>query len=102
MWTERAKLEYPGKIETQDQPEFSPHRQRFANCSATLSIRYSFWIDSDTLHNKLQFDSSLNICFWCRFSYIDSQSLSKFKPLQNVNFLKAGNMQIFWRIVTNC
>ena len=49
--------------------------------------------------NKFSSDYSLNIYFSCCFPYIDSQLFSLYKPLQNVDFSKVGNMQFFFR---NC
>ena len=42
---------------------------------------------------------SLNVYFSRRFLYYDSSSFSPYKPLQNVDFSKVGNMQFFFR---NC
>ena len=62
-------------------------------------IRYNFLIDLESIQHKLSSDYSLNICFSLRFPYIDGPSFSLYKPLQNVNFLKAGSMQFFSGIV---
>ena len=35
------------------------------------------------------------------FSYIDGPSFSLYKPLQNVDFSKVGNMQVFFRNCTH-
>ena len=56
-----VKLEYPGKIQT---PEFFRNLQSFAKCSMKMSIRYNFFNDLDSTHNKLSSDYSLNICFY--------------------------------------
>ena len=39
--------------------------------------------------------------FLCRFPYIDGPSFSPYKPLQNVDFSKVGNMQFFFRNCTH-
>ena len=54
-------------------------------------------IDLESIQHKLSSDYSLNMYFWCHFPYIDSQSFSPYKPLQNVDFSKVGNMQFFFR-----
>ena len=60
-----------------------------------LSIRYNFLIDLDSTDDMLSSDYSLNVCFSPRFPYIDGQRFSQCKPLQNVHFWKADNMQFF-------
>ena len=67
MWADNVKLEYPGKIQIQDQPEFFQNLQSFVECSMKMSIRYNFFIDLDSIHNKLSSDYSLNVCFSCHF-----------------------------------
>ena len=42
VWADSAKLEYPGKIQAQDQSEFFQNLQSFVDCSMELSIRYNF------------------------------------------------------------
>ena len=49
----------------------------------------------------LSFDYSLDICFSRRFLYGDGPSFSPYKPLQNVNFRKVGNIQFFFRNCTH-
>ena len=62
------------------------------------TIRYNFfWIDLESIQHKLSSDYSLNIYFPRRFPYIDSPSFSPYKPLQNVDFSKVGNMQFFFQ-----
>ena len=58
-------------------------------------------IDLESIQHKLSSDYSLNICFSRRFPYIDGPSFSPYKPLQNVNFSKVGNMQFFFRNCTH-
>ena len=65
------------------------------------SIRYNFFIDLESIHHKLSSDYSLNIHFSCRFPYIDSPSFSPYKPSQNVDFSKVGNMQNVFRNCTH-
>ena len=55
----------------------------------------------ESIQHKLSSDNSLNIYFWCRFLYIDGPSFSPYKPLQNVDFSKVGNMQFFFRNCTH-
>ena len=58
-------------------------------------------IKLDDIYNNLSSDHSLNIrrssCFRCTYG----QSVSQYKPLQNINFRKVGNMQIFFVNNTN-
>ena len=61
------------------------------------SIRYTFFIDLESIQHKLSSDYSLNIYFSRRFPYIDGPSFSPYKPLQNVDFSKVGNMQFFFQ-----
>ena len=63
------------------------------------SIRYNFPIDLENIQHKLSSDYSLNIYFSRCFPYIDGPSFSPYKPLQNVDFSKVGNMQFFSEIV---
>ena len=58
-------------------------------------------IDLESIQHKLSSDYSLNIYFWLRFPYIDGRSFSTYKPLQNVDFSKVGNMQFFFRNCTH-
>ena len=44
----------------------------------------------------LSYDYSLNVYFSRRVFYIDSPSFSPYKPLQNVDFSKVGNIQSFF------
>ena len=52
-----------------------------------------FLIDLESIQHKLSSDYSLNICFSRCFLYIDGPSFSPYKPLQNVDVSKVGNMQ---------
>ena len=63
------------------------------------SIRYNFFIDLESIQHKLSSDCSLNMYLSHRFPYIDGPSFSLYKPLQNVDFSKVGNMQFFSGIV---
>ena len=54
------------------------------------SIRYNFF---ESIQHKFSSDYSLNMYFSHRFPNIDSPSFSPYKPLQNVDFSKLGNMQ---------
>ena len=93
------------------------------NCNALLKLRYRngwhcsgilkvssiarwksrkgimFLIDLESIQHKLSSDYSLDICFSRRFPYIHGPSFSPYKPLQNVDFSKVGNMQFFSGIV---
>ena len=60
------------------------------------SIRYNFLIDLESIQHKLSSDYSLNMYFSRCFPYIDGPSFSPYKPLQNVDFSKVGNMQFFF------
>ena len=63
------------------------------------SIRYNCLIDLQSIQHKLSSDYSLTIYFSLLFLYIGGPSFSPYKPLQNVDFSKVGNMQLFFR---NC
>ena len=52
-------------------------------------------IDLKSIQHKLSSDYSLNIYLSRCFPYIDGPSFSPYKPLQNVDFPKVGNMQFF-------
>ena len=52
-------------------------------------------IDLESIQHKLSSDHSLNIYFSRCFPYIDGPSFFPYKPLQNVDFSKVGNMQFF-------
>ena len=52
-------------------------------------------IDLESIQHKLSSDYSLNIYFSRRFPCIDGPSFSPYKPLQNIDFSKVGNMQFF-------
>ena len=54
-------------------------------------------IDLQSIQHKLLSDYSLNIYFSRCFLYIDGPSFSPYKPLQNVDFSKVGNMQFFFQ-----
>ena len=58
-------------------------------------------IDLESIQHKLSSDYSLNISFSRRFPYIDSPSFSPYKPLQNVDFSKVGNIKFFFRNCTH-
>ena len=58
-------------------------------------------IDLESIQHKLSSDYSLNIYFSRCFLHIDSPSFSPYKPLQNVDFSKVGNMQFFFRNCTH-
>ena len=58
-------------------------------------------IDFESIQHKLSSDYSLNICFSRRFPYIDGPSFSPYKPQQNVDFSKVGNMKFFFRNCTH-
>ena len=60
-----------------------------------------FFIDLESIQHKLSSDYSFNIYFSRRFPYIDGPSFSPYKPLQNVDFSKVGNMQVFFRNFTH-
>ena len=53
-----------------------------------------FLIELESIQQKLSSDYSLDIC---SSRCIDGPSFSPCKPLQNVEFLKVGNMQCFFR-----
>ena len=100
-WAVRAKLQYSGKIEIQKRPPLFRNPQSFIDCSMERSIRYNFLIDLESIQHKLSSDYSLHMYFSRRFPYIDGPSLSLYKPLQNVDFSKVGNMQSFFRNCTH-
>ena len=56
------------------------------------SIRYSFFIDLESIQRKLSSDYSLNTYFSRCLPYIDSPTFSPYKALQNVDFSKVGNI----------
>ena len=60
------------------------------------SIRYNLVVDLESIQHNLSSDYSLNTYFSRRFPYIDSPSFSPYKPLQNVDYSKVGNMQFFF------
>ena len=60
-----------------------------------------FFIDLESIQHKLSSDYSLDIYFSLRFPYIDGPSFSPYKPSQNVDFSKVGNMQSFFRNCTH-
>ena len=93
----RAEMQYFGKTEIQKRPALFRNPQSFVNCSMERSIRYNFFIDLESIQHKLSSDYSLNIYFSRRFPYIDGPSFSPYKPLQNVDFSKVGNMQFFFQ-----
>ena len=96
-----VKLEYSVKIEIQQRLELFLNSQSFVDCSMEKSKRYNFLIDLESIQHKLSSDYSLDICFSRRFPYIDGPSFSSYKPLQNVDFSKVGNMQFFFRNCTH-
>ena len=68
----RAKLEYSGKIQTQQWPALFRNFQSF--------------VDLESIQHKLLSDYSLTVDFSCRFPHIDGLSFSPYKPSQNVHF----------------
>ena len=58
-------------------------------------------IDLESIQHNLSSDYSLDVCFSRRFPYIDGPSFSPYKPLQNVDFSKVGDMQLFFRNFTD-
>ena len=78
-WTGRAELQYFGKIQIQKRPALFWNLQSFVDCSLERSIRYSFFIDLESIQHKLSSDYSLNICFSHRFLHIDGPSFSPYK-----------------------
>ena len=58
-------------------------------------------IDMESIQHKLSSDYSLNIYFSRRFPCIDGPSFSPYKSIQNVDFSKVGNMQVFFRNCTH-
>ena len=62
---------------------------------------YRLLDDLESIQHKLSSDYCLIIYFSRRFPYIDSPSFSPYKPLQNVDFSKVGNMQLFYRNCTH-
>ena len=61
------------------------------------SIGITFLIDLESIQQKLSSDYSLIICFSRRFPHIDGPSFSPYRPLDDVNFWKVGNMQVFFQ-----
>ena len=92
---------YFGKIVIQKRPALFRNPQSFVDCLMERSKRYNFLIDLESIQHKLSSDYSLNICFSRRFPHIDGPLVSPYKPLQNVDFLKVGNMQFFFRDCTH-
>ena len=94
----RTEVQYFGKIEIQKRPALFRNPQSFIDCSMERSIRYNFFlINLESIQHKLSSDNSLNIYFSRRFLYIDGPSFSPYKPLQNVDFSKVGNMQFLFQ-----
>ena len=93
----RAEVQYFGKIEIQKRPALFRNPQSFIDCSMERSIRYNFLINLESIQHKLSSNNSLNIYFSRRFLCIDGPSFSPYKPLQNVDFSKVGNMQFFFQ-----
>ena len=60
------------------------------------SKRYIFFIDLESIQHKLSSDYSLGIYSSPCFPYVDGPSFSPYKPLQNVDCSKVGNMQVFF------
>ena len=58
-------------------------------------------IDLESIQHKLSSDYSLSIYFSRCFPHIDGPSFSRYKPLQNVDFSKVGNMQFFFMNCTH-
>ena len=96
-----AELQYSGKIEIQKWPALFRNPQNFVDCSMGRSKGIIFLIDLESIQHKLSSDYSLNIYFSRRFPYNDGPSFSPYKPLQNVDFSKVGNMQFSFRNCTH-
>ena len=85
MWTDSAEPEYPGKIQTQDQPEFVRNRQSFSCFSVKLSIRNNFflliWTAFTTSFSLVKFKYKFLVPFsWYWWSIIfKGQTLLKFQ-----------------------
>ena len=95
-WAVRVELQCSGKTEIQKRPALFRNPQSFVDCSMERSIRYNFFIDLESIQHKQSSDYGLNICFSRRFPCICGPSFSPYKPLQNVDFSKVGNMQFFF------
>ena len=61
----------------------------------------TFLIDLENIQHKISSEYSSNIYFSRRFPYIDGPSFSPYKPLQDVDFPKVGNIKIFFRNCTH-
>ena len=85
----------------QKRPALFRNPQSFVDCSMERSIRYNFLIDLESIQHKLSSDYSLNIYLSRRFPYMEGSSFSPYKPLQNVDCSKVGNMQLFLRNCTH-
>ena len=96
-----CKSVYSGKIEIQTRPALFRNPQSFVDCSIERPIRYNVLIELQRIQRKLSSDYSLNIHFSRRFPYNDGPPFSQYKPLQNVDFSKVGNMQLFFRDFTH-
>ena len=95
-------MQYSGKIEIQKRPALFRNPQSFVDCLMERSIRYNFFlIDLESIQHELSSDYSLNIYFLRCFPYIDGPSFSPYKPLQNVDFSKVGNMQLFQELYSH-
>ena len=97
----RAELQYSGKIEIQKRPALFRNPQSFVDCSMEGRLGVTFLIDLENIQHKISSEYSSNIYFSRRFPYIDGPSFSPYKPLQNVDFSKVGNIKIFFRNCTH-
>ena len=52
-------------------------------------------MDLESIQHKLSSDYCFKMYFSRRFPYIGGPLFSLYKPLQNVDFSKVGNMQFF-------
>ena len=69
--------------------------------SSSVNKSIIFLIDLESIQHKVSSDYSLNIYLSRCFPYIDGPSFSPYKPLQNVDFSKVGNIKIFSRNCTH-
>ena len=100
-WAVRTELQYSSKIEIQKQPALFQNPQSFIDCSMERTIRYNFLIDLESIQHELSSDYSLNMYFSRCFPYNNGPSFSLYKPLQNVDFSKVGNMHFYFRKCTH-
>ena len=100
-WAVNAELQYSVKIKIQKRPALFRNPQSFVDCLMERLIRYNFFIHLESTQHKLSSDYNLNMYFSPCFPYIDGPSFSLYKPPQDVDFLKVGNMQFFFRNCTH-